>query len=72
MNGQFELNLNPDKPREIITHNSDEFFDLCDRADRLALVNGKWEVVRRGEFAVETISVVPQQNACYKVRVRWH
>jgi hypothetical protein len=72
MNPQLTLNLNPDRPGEIVTHDSDEFYALCARADRLRLVNGKWEVVQRGEFAIETISTVPQHNAWYKVRLRWH
>jgi len=72
MNSQPELNLNPERPSEIITHNSDEFYGLCDRADRLRLQDGEWFVAQRGEFAIETLSIVSRHNGWYKVRVRWH
>lgn len=72
MSPQFELNLTPERPGEIITHNADEFHDVCDRADRLQLCDGAWTVVRRGDYAIEMISTVPQHNAWYKVKVRWH
>jgi len=71
-NPQLSLNLNPDRPSEIITHDADEFDRVCARADRLQLIDGTWTVVRRGEFAIEWIATVPQHNAWYKVKVRWH
>ena len=72
MNPQLDLNLIPEKPGEIITHTSDEFYDLCARADQLQLVDGRWTITQRGEFALETWSCLPGQNSGYKVRVRWH
>ena len=71
-NPQLNLNLTPEKPSEIVTHGGDEFDRVCARADRLQLIEGKWTVVRRGEFAIEWIATVPQHNAWYKVKVRWH
>jgi hypothetical protein len=72
MNPQLNLNLNPNRPDEILTRNADEFQTVCDCADRLRLCDGVWTVVRRGDYAIEMISVVPQHNAWYKVKVRWH
>lgn len=58
MSPQLDLNLNPEQPSELITHNSEEFFAALDRANR-------------GDYHIEWIARVTGSNCGWKIKVRW-
>lgn len=58
MNAQPELDLNPERPSEIITRTSDDFQSVCSRS-------------KAGEFVIEMLSMVTGSNSEWKFKVRY-
>lgn len=57
---------------EIVTHNPEEYSAVVARADRLALVNGRWVIAEQRDYAIESVCIVAGHNGWWKFRVHYN